>query len=1753
MRTVRSRIATLGVFAIVACGVFLGHISRANAGDIAFRCDEQVIKERFPGYALWAYPMCAKPNAFYPGDLVVMDAGGFLPDQPNRRVWIGPIYFFRGEPLQFVQKTTPMGPTHLDGNGATTLAFVVPRSSALTPGTYTLAFRVYETCEHCSQPSTFRQGPCPDAECIQPTRVLFAQAYADITILDPKTNPRPSTDYGSGDFQFDCRWKEYPWNATREDWDVVERYHRNASTCASGAEFTIDSGNLKFMNRSWTYHVLFRNLADGKEYNTSVVTGGNRCDRRVGKNGCTNIPAFCTEPKSARSPYDRNCKVENTDYLNLPPGSYQVVFSTRWANTARRQEDWEVAGPTFTMTEAPQREQAQYKGSAFTVTIARDVIKLDSPLVPQYVKPGQFLTDASFDLPMRWNPPKGTSLKFPGHRLAIALDANDRGEGGTVLGEGMVGLNSTSYEPTNQLTWHNLKLPTDTKPGRHRLTVRCLNCDAKLTVGDPAIGNRPRPVSYAPASVDIEVVDLAKLPLPAIQVRPLLVGRQGKVTITGTNYPPNAQVTYVEFRGRNGGPTLSSTFRDPPYGEFVLPVEGQKVTKWIPAITVPVGANGTFALTIPLPAISGDLVDGKGPVRVEVLVRDAKQTFSRTATFTMDATDCPQTESTPKISFGLGRSSAKDPSTPLTAARPLNYARGETPEILGKGFHCRTPITKVTAAWRSRGVNFGPVELPMQRSPQSEPAPFTVHNARMTAHDGSLELALQPTGSLYWRNFHDVEAMTITVTDAKGRTSAAAVLPIAPAYRATLDPDWLRETKRSAAGPFAPGETVRLRLHGFPTGHRLAIHTVPTFYGDEPLDPTKQVEWNAQLRNVLVNVGTKVFVERDPHTLDYRIPMDLDDTKELVFLVADVTDSDIRANYSDMFWTLRHSRPRTTIAIPMTSGPITPPNNVPVPPPPKDDVRTGDRTIMLEPKIAAPGETITIRLVGFDAYSVPTVMVGPTRISKSTSYTDGKGTLVVKYRIPPATANDLVTVTATDTQGRITSAILTVRGTTVAPTLTVYPPSGPAGLALTVRGNGWDASEKAYTLIPAGNGKPRSLTLESDSCIPALGRVACDTDELLVSLRLPEDLEAGTITIRVTSALTTASTKFHVIKKEIPEGITPVISLDPDHGPAGIPVTVIGGHFTPHAGMLIRFNDDKVRVIRGASTTDAQGKFPGAVIAIPNVAPGTYPITVSDGRTGRATAMYEVLGEPITPSPNDVPKVTPPPLEPKPDAPCNPDLPSWWIGACPTKTNPAPLPAPEPKKESSCNPDLPSWWVGACKQVAPEIPKPVEPPPHTPCNPDLPSWWVGACTSSTPAPAPVPTPPPDASKCSPFAPDYTQPPECRSATATPSTHTTRAPSLLAHIVDPLLAILTAPTTVAAANAPAFTPKFMAGSYRCWSYNVSGGGGSCRLAPPIELKANGTYSMSSERGRFTIRSNSLSLSQSKIRGQGTISDDGMRITFAYPYNGWKHTVTYLRSTPLPGSVIVELTIRYPEAQGWLDWVSTVELQPEHGDQKARYDGVATSPDRQTVKTSYARGVLGGMRYRVFVSTGTDRQEVGILDLRSARSGAIKRTINAPLPKPTATKPEPTPAEPNHPSAPLAAPTPEAPSFGILPIAPPVASGTPCNPHIPSYTQPGCIDPNEPPTATPPAAAPATPIFSALPEGPVWKSPEPPPSTTSTDPAPTTTSPTTPRKNTGDAWRDSYENEDTPIRNWYHEHPGAIMGPPLLRYNLPSGIF
>ncbi|MBI4268396.1 hypothetical protein HY627_01005 [Candidatus Uhrbacteria bacterium] len=200
-------------------------------------------------------------------------------------------------------------------------------------------------------------------------------------------------------------------------------------------------------------------------------------------------------------------------------------------------------------------------------------------------------------------------------------------------------------------------------------------------------------------------------------------------------------------------------------------------------------------------------------------------------------------------------------------------------------------------------------------------------------------------------------------------------------------------------------------------------------------------------------------------------------------------------------------------------------------------------------------------------------------------------------------------------------------------------------------------------------------------------------------------------------------------------------------------------------------------------------------------------------------------------------------------------------------------------------------------------------------------------------------------------------------------------------------------------------KSIVGTYRCRSYNVSGGGGTCRLAPPIVLKRDGTYTMSLEKGVFSLKKGKLFLSSSKLRGLGAVTHNPATLSFSYSYRGWKHHVSYMRAESpeskktlaILQTVPVELTLNFPETDGSVAWVNVITLVPQgQTPASASYhpESLAIQEGRtSTIHASFygAKEVRTGVLYDVYASSGFESRKVGTLDAMRP-TGLVTRVIS-----------------------------------------------------------------------------------------------------------------------------------------------------------------
>lgn len=237
------------------------------------------------------------------------------------------------------------------------------------------------------------------------------------------------------------------------------------------------------------------------------------------------------------------------------------------------------------------------------------------------------------------------------------------------------------------------------------------------------------------------------------------------------------------------------------------------------------------------------------------------------------------------------------------------------------------------------------------------------------------------------------------------------------------------------------------------------------------------------------------------------------------------------------------------------------------------------------------------------------------------------------------------------------------------------------------------------------------------------------------------------------------------------------------------------------------------------------------------------------------------------------------------------------------------------------------------------------------------------------------------------------------------------------LVWTMLGVLALATAVPGASAQSGGP--VPGTYRCSSYNASGGGGSCRSTQPLRLNPDGSYQYSSTRGRWSVGNGKLLLSESRLWGPGEILGSHT-VRFEYDYRGWHHVVTWIcqecayvepketgsaetRGSAVKGFYVgVSITLEFDTDVGGVSSFTIVptELARSYTHNaplpEGSVQGLAWETSRTAVALATNRNnkLMSGKQYVVFLSWPRETIPVAILDLPSV-SKDYSTTLQATL--------------------------------------------------------------------------------------------------------------------------------------------------------------
>lgn len=182
--------------------------------------------------------------------------------------------------------------------------------------------------------------------------------------------------------------------------------------------------------------------------------------------------------------------------------------------------------------------------------------------------------------------------------------------------------------------------------------------------------------------------------------------------------------------------------------------------------------------------------------------------------------------------------------------------------------------------------------------------------------------------------------------------------------------------------------------------------------------------------------------------------------------------------------------------------------------------------------------------------------------------------------------------------------------TVTSPSITLSPTSGNVGSPVSISGSHFPPSS-AVTATYAGN----SVSLTPSTNTNGSGSFSGG------SFNVPAST-AGAHTVQVTVSGRSASASFTV---------EPAITLSPTTGVAGTSASISGTGFAASDTVTADFGGSAVALSGGS--TNSNGSFSGATYTVPNKAPGSHTVSVTDGGANSASASFSIPTPSITLSP----------------------------------------------------------------------------------------------------------------------------------------------------------------------------------------------------------------------------------------------------------------------------------------------------------------------------------------------------------------------------------------------------------------------------------------------------------------------------------------------------------------------------------------
>lgn len=260
-------------------------------------------------------------------------------------------------------------------------------------------------------------------------------------------------------------------------------------------------------------------------------------------------------------------------------------------------------------------------------------------------------------------------------------------------------------------------------------------------------------------------------------------------------------------------------------------------------------------------------------------------------------------------------------------------------------------------------------------------------------------------------------------------------------------------------------------------------------------------------------------------------------------------------------------------------------------------------TVSAAPSQGPPGTRFLIKgtnNVPYGQVDVCATSCGVAANTLTAVYADARGDVLAYVTASTSATPGVRTIQTRNVAGRTAQTQITI-GSNAETTLSIAPPSGPAGTAFRVQGGGY---------LPNA-----SIAITIDGS--AIGTAGSNAQGALdFTLTTASNTAPGTYAVRASDSAGRTATANFVVTSNAPDA--PTLSVSPADGPPGTQFRFAGSGFAPGS---VSFTLDGQAI--GEISVDASGRFSIALTTERTIAPGSYTLTAAQGER-QASARFTI-------------------------------------------------------------------------------------------------------------------------------------------------------------------------------------------------------------------------------------------------------------------------------------------------------------------------------------------------------------------------------------------------------------------------------------------------------------------------------------------------------------------------------------------------